>query len=393
MYQKKANTRVLANEARTSSACADFLRGRVAGDAAPVTRIENGIPPFAESELARLYGSFYASLPQLEIEGSAAGVHSYIASRGDEIGELWLFRVEKNEARVLNEAIPVQAEAVRRFADTIFPAWPGADMIVFNAVYPELGGLGLPYQRFHCSDDCVLTLPAGSDAYLAMLGKATRKNLKRYLSRLIAAFPTFRYEVYEGEAAPERLVRAIVALNRRRMAAKGKLSGIDASEEARILRLVKRCGWIGVATIDGAVCAGAIVYRAGDNFFSFVRAHDPAYDDYRLGLIGAYHLVCACIARGGRELHFMWGREPHKALLGGEQRELERVVVFRSRMHALRHADLVLKNAAGAFMRAAKLRLFEQARHEDSAGGRLLARALGAARRLKRGIRRGNGEG
>ncbi|HEY4542949.1 MAG TPA: hypothetical protein VIG66_11320, partial [Noviherbaspirillum sp.] len=70
------------------------------------------IPDFAGVELEQRYASLYASLPQLEIEGDPRGVNTWVARRGEQIEELWLYRVERDEVRVLNEAIPVTSEAV-----------------------------------------------------------------------------------------------------------------------------------------------------------------------------------------------------------------------------------------------------------------------------------------
>src|SRR5690606_5955533 len=135
------------------------------------------------------YGSFYASLPQLEIEAGTQGVQSYAEYRDGKLSELWLYRIEGAAIRVLNEAIPVRAATVERFARAVFAAHPGTDTLVFNAIYPQNDRLALPHLRMHGSDDCVLMLPASSEAYLASLGKATRKNMKRYLNRFNEAFP------------------------------------------------------------------------------------------------------------------------------------------------------------------------------------------------------------
>jgi len=339
------------------------------------------IPDFAGVELEQRYASLYASLPQLEIEGDPRGVNTWVARRGEQIEELWLYRVERDEVRVLNEAIPVTSEAVEAFAESVFAAHPGTHRIVFNAVYPQLDGLSLPRQRMQSTDDSVITLPATEEAYLESLGKSTRKNIKRYLQRLQEAHPSFRYEIHERDAVSAHLLHQIVLLNHKRMAAKGKVSGLDAQQEARLLQLARRTGFIGIASIDGQVCAGAIVFKIGCNFFSFVRAHDARYDECRLGLIGGFHLVRACIARGGKELHLMWGREPHKALLGAQLREMERVIVFRSRVDVLRSADLIVKNHAAEFVRNSKRRLLEKARRGDDGVARLLQRALKTVRR------------
>ena len=353
-------------------------------DGLTITCHENRIPDFVESELERLYASLYSSLAAFRVYGSLAQASTYVVRKDTEIIAIWLFRREQRQVRVLNEAISLPPDEVRRFAHTIFTLYREVELICFHAVQSEISGPPYPIHRYNCTEDSVLNLPATSEEYLARLGKPTRKNIKRYLQRLKEAFPSFRYRIIPEGQASEQQVRAIIGLNRARMANKGKTSGIDADEERRIIQLVQHCGLVAEATIEGRLCAGAIVYRFGDNYFSFVRAHDPAYNQHRLGLIGAYLLADACIARGGKELHLMWGREPHKALLQGIERHYDHLTLYRSRLHQLRHVDRWLKDLSAGHMRRMKLYLMDKARQEESLAGRMTGSVLRGARYLKR---------
>jgi hypothetical protein len=322
-----------------------------------ITWHENEIPAFAEAALERIYGSIFSSLAHFRIYGGAENAGCWVIRCGSDITDILLFRREGRSVRVINEWIRFGEHDLRRFAEAAFARYPEVERILFHAVELDVERLPYPGQRFNCTDDSMVTLPDSADAYFAQLGKSTRKNIKRYLARLRQDFPDFRYRIYETGAIEEQHVRAIIGLNRLRMANKNKVSGIDDLEADRMLQLLKMKGTVGVMTIDGKLCAGALTYRIGDNYFSFVRSHDPRYDDYRLGLIGGYLLISECIARGGKEFHFMWGREEHKALLLGVQKEFDHLTLYRSRLHYLRDGGSLLRNASNARMQQLKRRL------------------------------------
>ncbi len=344
---------------------------------------ENEIPAFVEAELERIYGSIFSSLAHFRVHGGAENASCWVIRCGADITDILLFRHEGRSVRVINEWIKLGVQDIRRFADSVFARYPKVDRIAFHAI--ALDGARFPYpgQRFNCTDDSVVTLPDSADAYFARLGKATRKNIKRYLARLRQDFPDFRYQIYKTGAIEEQHVRAIIGLNRLRMANKNKVSGIDNLEADRMLQLLKMKGTVGVMTIDGKLCAGALTYRIGDNYFSFVRAHDPQYDDYRLGLIGGYLLISECIARGGKEFHFMWGREEHKALLLGVQKEFDHLTLYRSRLHYLQDSRNLLRNAFNARLQQLKRRLLNGQTDPDPAW-RFAAAALRRLRRFEK---------
>lgn len=109
--------------------------------------------------------------------------------------------------------------------------------------------------------------------------------------------------------------------------------------------------------LDGRICAGTINFRAGDNYFLEVIAHDPAYNDYRLGTLCCYLTICECIAREGKEYHFLWGAHDYKFRLLGVQRELDHLTIYRSRRHALLYPRTVWRNWRLEWERKSRLRL------------------------------------
>lgn len=353
-------------------------------DGIAITCYENELPPFVEEELERLYASVFSSMALYSVYGGAEHASTYVARDGGKIISLLLFRHrDAHSVEVINEWIRLDHGEVLRFVEYIFAAYQSVNVISFHAVDADIRRLAFPCQRFNCTDDSVIMLPSTPHEYLERLGKATRRNIRRYLHRIQEDFPSFRYQVFEKENVNEQHVRDIIRLNRVRMANKNKVSGIDAEEEERILQLAKRKGLVGVATIDGKVCAGAIAYRIGDRYYSFVRAHEPAYDSYRFGVVGAYLLVSECIARGGKDLHLMWGREEHKSILLGVHQAYDHVCIYRSRPHVLLCLRTALKTAYDGYTHRARLWVLHKAKHGDDPVSRLAGKCLG----LLRGIR------
>jgi hypothetical protein len=350
-----------------------------------ITRFDNAVPPFVEAELERLYGSVFSSVLQFQTYGSVgADTSAYVVRQADRIITLLLFRVERGRVQVLNEVFRLKSEEIARFAEHIFAAFRSVNVVSFHAIETDVERLAFPFQRFNCLEDIAMPLPGTRQEYLASLGKNTRRNIKRYTDRLNRAFPSFRYEAFEKQAVDGQQVRDIIGFNRARMADKDKVSGIDEEETQRIIRVTKACGMVGAASIGGRICAGTISYRTGDNYFLYVLAHDPAYDDYWIGILCCYLTICECIARGGKEFHFLWGAYDYKFTLGAVRRELDHVTIYRSRAHILLNGKTALQTLFRGYVRRAKLWLQYGARHQDSPASIIAPHVLNLLRRLRR---------
>jgi hypothetical protein len=345
------------------------------------------VPSFVEAELDRLYGNVFCSTHLLGVYGDlTAHTSTYVARRKQHIVTIFLFLRDGGRVEVINKGMKVGEEEVSRFARHIFSAYPSVNVISFHGVPTDIRRLPFPYQCIACSEDIVATVPASREAYLASLGKSTRGNIHRYENRLRRSFPSLCFKIYQKDEVKADDVRAIAKLNQARMAAKSKVSGNDDEEAERIIALVRKFGVVCVATIDGEVCAGVITYQIGSTIFMHVIGHDPQYDDYRLGTITCFLTICECIALGCQEYHFLWGRYAYKYRLGGVQRDLDHLRVYRSRMQFLVNGDVALKTAAAGWWRNAKLWLLEQGEDHGEVGltSRVVFKLVNGLRRLKR---------
>jgi CelD/BcsL family acetyltransferase involved in cellulose biosynthesis len=344
---------------------------------------ENDVPFFLEAELEQLYGSMYSSLAQFRIYSADKDTSTYIVRQDGKAITIFLFQRENNRVQVVNEVIEVSEEEVDRFAAYVFNTFPWAGLITFKAVRTDIRRLRYPFQRFNYLEDIVLSLPDSAEEYLAMLGKNTRRNIKRYTKRLQEKFPSVEYGVCVQDEIDAETIFDIADLNRARMADKSKVSSIDREEAERIYRLARDCGLVGVIKIDGRICAGGISYRIGSNYFLSVIAHDPRYDDYWLGILCCYLTICECIARGGKEFHFLWGRYDYKFTLLGVKRDLDNLAIYRSRTGLLLNMGVAFKIAFKGYLRLATLWL-QDAKHRNNFASRLAIVTMNRVRGWRR---------
>lgn len=343
---------------------------------------ENEVPPFVDMALQQLYGNLFSSLAYGRVYGGTDNASTYVVRDGDAIVCVWLFRQQGNQVRVINEGIRLERDDVIRFANHIFASYQSVQMIAFHAVQAQRWQLPLPCQRYNCLEDMVLALPRSASDYLARLGKSTRSYINRYLNKLKRDFPTFRFQALDAKQIDAQQLWRIIELNRSRMQDKGKVSINDDETAQRVIRLAQECGFVGFITVDGRICAGTINYRVGDNYFLEVLAHDPAFNDYRVGTLCCYLTVCECIARGGKEYHFLWGQDAYKTRLLGVQRNLDHLVLYRSRLHMLRNFGTVLKHLLRAWERKARLWM-RHARRENTLMARVVTVAVLGLRSLR----------
>jgi hypothetical protein len=326
---------------------------------------ENEVPSFIEPLLADLYGNIFSSLPHLEVYASTFNASTYIARKGNEVSSVLIFKIDKTEARVINEGMKLSQEEINRFARYIFDTYFQVRKIVFNAISSEIESSSFVISRFPASENIILSLPSTEEEYVAKLGKSTRKNIKHHLSRLKRSFPSFQHEVYDSEAVREEDVLAIIEFNKMRMAGKNKTSHLNEEKTARIMQLVKRCGFISLIKIDGRICAGAICYRTGLTVTSHVNAHDPQYDDYRLGTLCCYLAIGESIRRGAKEFHLLWGRYEYKYALLGVDHNFDRIFIYRSYLDFLLDSKTVLRNKLAHRLQQIKVWLAEAAKKDN----------------------------
>ena len=343
---------------------------------------EKELPAFVGPELIRLYRNFYSSLPFMQTFRKLDDACVYAASSAGQSIAVLVFRKEGRMITVLNELMSMSGEEVRRFVEYIFQRYPMTQVISFPAIRTTISGLAYPFQQHNEKEDYVITLPSTPEEYGAALGKHTRHNLRRYTNRLVETHPTFNYQFHENGNINEEQFRAIVALNRERIAQKKKRFSLDAGALDGMLRIAKKHGMMNVMQIGSRLCAGSICFRIGSEYFGVVNSFDPQYDSFFLGMTCYYQTICESIRRGGTRFHMAWDRYDYKTRLQGVREDFDRLVIYRSRLHQARNAGTVAATALAGRKRQLKLWLNDPAR-QNSVLTRIVTNGLHTLRTWK----------
>jgi hypothetical protein len=351
--------------------------------AAPVVACyDNRVPAFVEAELERLYGSIYASIGMFRFDGSLAAASTYAVWTEGRLTTLLLYRRENDIVTVLNGSIALTQEEIERFAATMFARYRAVSAVAFNAISTEISRSAYPCQQYHYGEDIVVTLPSSPTEYLASLGKNMRETVKRYMNRLKRTYPSFHLEVQIDGQADAQQIRELFRLHRARIENKNEVVHLGEAEIEDVIALAQRSGLVTIATIDGKVCGGMVCWRAGANYFMRTVAHDPQYDDAKLGTLCCYLTICECIARGGKAFHFSPGRMIYKYRFLGVEQYFDRVVLYRSRARMLLNCRYALRNAVRGAVKEAKLWLMD-AELRDDPRSRAAVRGLRSWRAFK----------
>jgi hypothetical protein len=323
---------------------------------------EREIPPFVETELERLYANIHSSLAFFRQFRPLEDASTYVARKSGRTVAVFLFRCENGKIHVLNEMIAIDEEEICRFARYVFARFRSASVISFQSIHTAIRRLPFPYQQYNDKEDFVIVLPGTPAQYTAGLGKATRSNIKRYSRRVIRNFPSLTHKIYVNNEVEEQHILDIVNLSRSKIEGKKRKFALNKEEAAGLIRLAKTCGFVNVLLIDGRLCAGSISYRIGSNYFAFINAHAPEYEDYWLGMLCYYFTIRESIIRGGKELHMGWGRYEYKNRLLGVRRDFDRLVIYRSYRHVVLNADSAAKTVFDGNLRRLKLWLLDPRR-------------------------------
>jgi hypothetical protein len=330
-----------------------------------ISLFEESLPPHVEAEMATLYPNFFSSPLKFHAYAQLDRASTYVVRVNDRAIAIFVFRIIRNKIHVLNEQIAISQREITRFAHYAFNRYPSVSAICFKTVDTQLKRFPFPFQRTYFTNDVVLPLPDSIGEYLNRLGKSTRENIKRYLKLLKRDFPAYEFQVQDRNEGGDELFHTIVGYNRARMTGKNKVSGITGAEADRLQSLVGKCGMICAISINGRVCAGTICYQFGDNYFMRVIAHDSYYNGYRLGLLCCYLTIGECILRGGKNFHFLWGREEYKYRFLGQHRDFDTLTIYRSRFRYIANIAPIIKTAARARITQAKLWLMDPANKES----------------------------
>ena len=342
------------------------------------------VPDFINAEMDRLYAHLYCSLSYFELQKEAIGASAYVAHEDNKPSAIFLFKRNGHEITVLNDYVTADVKELDRFARYIFDQFSTVKRITFRKLHTGLKSL--PYVRHAavCSEDMIIDLPATVKDYEKAVGKNMRRNIKRYTSALKKDFSTYCYQLYIENEISEQQVRDIIALSCTRMKSKNIVPRFNEEEIQWIADHARKCGLVGVATIDGQVCAGAIGFRIGDNYFMHVIAHDPKFNEYSLGIVCYYLTICEGISLGAKRFHLLQGRYGYKYRLLAERKDFFHLDIYRNWPTVLRYTRSIINKEVKGRIWLLKQWLLHDVERQEGRAYRLLARLINTLRSAKR---------
>ena len=183
-------------------------------------------------------------------------------------------------------------------------------------------------------------------------GRETRRHRRRIESQKGA---TFRRSQTPDEAA--RDLDALLELHAARWG-RDHFDPADRAFQHEFARRAAERGWLRLWVLEarGTVAAATYGWRLGSTAFGYLQAFDPAFSEYRPGMVIADHAVREAAKEGCTQFNMLRGGEHYKRALGGEEQALASATVVR------RHTATALALGARARGQAAWRRLPEAQR-------------------------------
>lgn len=348
------------------------------------------IPDFAANALDDLYGNLHSSLATLnfiDLCNTSTYVKWTAEKNTTHPESIFLFQKLGQSLRVINEGMRLKKNEVDYFCEYVFANDEKINRIDFHAVSPPHQSLSRPNLRWVCTEDIVVTLPNDEQHYLNQLGKATRKSIKKHLARAQRDLPNFHHSIQRGNQVSEETLMKIVGFNHSRMAGKEKLSALDTQTTKQLISIIRSHGIVGIVNSDRGMGAGTLACRFGDDVFSLITAHDPAYDAFGFGTLSRHLMIIHSIQTGAKRFHLLGGNMSSKRSALGVREKLHHLTVYRSPVDMLRDPKFTLQMATNAAKYHVHRWLEDQSANSEHSG---IARLIHVLRHTIRAWRRWN---
>jgi hypothetical protein len=321
------------------------------------------LPGYVWPALERRYHSIFCAEPQLRIHGGLTSrIEAWVSRRDGQIKTLVLFERLGRCARVLNEVFEISEDELREFADAVFAHHRELLAVTIRSAFFDGSRSRYPCWSFEVSEDYQLSLPRSAEDWLASLSPQTREKFRAHLRRAQRRQPGLVFRTITGSAIDEAQVQRVIEFNRARMLRKHRRFGMSEAEQGYLRQMMRERGLLSVIEIDGEIRAGLLCTLAGDDLYMHVIAHDPAFDELRLGFLCCALTIQDAIDRRLRRFHFLWGRYDYKTRLGGERRPLSQVLLLRGPLACLTRPKLLLAHLFAHLFSVARAWLRRQRR-------------------------------
>jgi len=176
-------------------------------------------------------------------------------------------------------------------------------------------------------------LPATWDAYLSMLGKKDRHELRRKMRRLFDSAGRVELAVYDSQADVNASMYEFLRLHV--ISRQDKAEFMSGSMPLFFRRMASALSHEGLVrlfmlSVDGNAAASVLCFDAGCCLYMYNSGYDPEYAPLSVGLLSKALVLQWAIENGKQSLDFLRGNEPYKYDLGAQDRNIYRLLVRRS---------------------------------------------------------------
>lgn len=292
--------------------------------------LQQPFPKFLDWKLEQRYENVFCTAVRIAESQSSEQIAAYVAGDETTSGTIVLYRQARETVTVMNEYFAISVSELGQMAAYIFKTIPRVQVISFPSVASDDTPISFTNQRFNSSEDIVVVLPATSEDYCRILGRNTRATIRRSEKSMTERYPGMQFTVHDRNDGGANVVDILVELSRQRITSKNERPSHTQSTVSELRRMVDAYGVLLVARMDEKICGGVICTSVGRHFYMHVVAHDPAFNDIRLGMLCCYRSICEAIRRGAAEYHLLSGKYDYKFRFLGQQRDFEKIVIYRS---------------------------------------------------------------
>ncbi len=177
----------------------------------------------------------------------------------------------------------------------------------------------------------VLPLPATWEQYVSGLSKKDRHELRRKIRRLHGAGEVTRTACSAPEQVPDMMA---VFLRLHRASSPDKAEFMTAEREAFFLEAVGEAACRGglrleELALDGTPVASCLGFAYAGAFLLYNSGYDPEHSKLSVGIVSKALAIEGSIESGDSAFDFLRGSEDYKYRLGGQDRQVYRVIVRR----------------------------------------------------------------
>lgn len=175
-----------------------------------------------------------------------------------------------------------------------------------------------------------LELPGTWDAYLALLARKERHELRRKMRKAEQSSPPLRFRQCKEEECAREDIRSFICLHRKSQPEKQAF--MDKQREAFFREasdVFAKQGWLRLYIMEREekAVAAMLCFDYREALYLYNSGFDPELSALSPGIVLIGHCLQDAIARGKRWFDFLRGNEDYKYRLGGKDSPIFRIIV------------------------------------------------------------------